>query len=165
MKFVRRLPSPILFAAILPATMATAQTVATDSFDVRITILAECRVVSTETLDFGAQGVLGAAIDASATLEVTCTQTTPYAIGLGQGLGSGATTSLRRMSSGGETVSYALFRDAARTANWGDTVGSDTQPGTGTGNPQAFTVFGRVPAQSTPAPGTYDDTVTVTVTY
>ncbi|WP_163468383.1 spore coat protein U domain-containing protein, partial [Klebsiella michiganensis] len=28
-----------------------------------------------------------------------------------------------------------------------------------------YTVYGRVPVQTTPAPGTYTDTITVTVTY
>ncbi|WP_409528142.1 spore coat protein U domain-containing protein [Rhizobium sp.] len=37
--------------------------------------------------------------------------------------------------------------------------------GTGTGSPQTLTVYGRVPAQNTPAPGTYSDTVVVTVSY
>jgi spore coat protein U-like protein len=36
---------------------------------------------------------------------------------------------------------------------------------TGNGADQTFTIYGRVPAQTTPAPGTYTDTVTVTVTY
>ncbi|WP_330449219.1 spore coat protein U domain-containing protein [Paracoccus marcusii] len=49
----------------------------TDSFDVRITIVAECEITSTETLDFGTQGVLGTDVDATATMEVTCTDTTP----------------------------------------------------------------------------------------
>jgi spore coat protein U-like protein len=38
--------------------------------------------------------------------------------------------------------------------------------GTGTGATQpAVTVYGRVPPQTTPAIGTYTDTVVVTVTY
>ena len=104
-------------------------------------------------------------VDATATMEVTCTDTTPYDIGLNEGLGAGATTSVRQMTSGGETIAYALFQDAGRVTNWGNAVGADTQPATGTGDAQSFTVFGRVLAQATPAPGTYTDTVTVTVTY
>jgi spore coat protein U-like protein len=51
------------------------------------------------------------------------------------------------------------------TSNWGQTVGTDTVSSTGTGAVQSFTVYGQVPAQSTPAPGAYSDTITVTVTY
>jgi outer membrane usher protein len=36
---------------------------------------------------------------------------------------------------------------------------------TGNGASQPFTVYGRVPPQTTPTPGAYSDTVTVTVTY
>ncbi|MCE3520182.1 spore coat protein U domain-containing protein, partial [Escherichia coli] len=35
----------------------------------------------------------------------------------------------------------------------------------GSGAAQPYTVYGRVPVQTTPAPGTYTDTITVTVTY
>jgi len=47
----------------------------------------------------------------------------------------------------------------------GNTVSTDTVAATGNGASQSYTVYGRVPAQTTPAPGTYTDTVTVTVTY
>jgi len=36
---------------------------------------------------------------------------------------------------------------------------------TGTGSSQSFTVYGRIPTQTTPSPDTYTDTITVTVTY
>lgn len=138
---------------------------ATDTFEVRITIAEECQIISTQTLDFGSTGVLTTDVDGSAQLQVACTNTTPYDVGLDAGLGAGATTTTRLMTSGAATVAYALFRDAARSSNWGDTVGTNTQAGIGTGTTQNYTVYGRVSPQTTPAPGTYTDTVTVTVTY
>ena len=48
---------------------------------------------------------------------------------------------------------------------WGNTVSTDTVAGTGNGSGQSYTVYGRIPAQTTPAPGNYADTITVTVTY
>jgi spore coat protein U-like protein len=48
---------------------------------------------------------------------------------------------------------------------WGNTVGTDTVAATGSGAAQSYTVYGRITAQTTPAPGTYTDTITVTVTY
>ncbi len=48
---------------------------------------------------------------------------------------------------------------------WGNTIGTDTVAGTGTGSNQSLTVYGRVPVQSTPVGATYTDTVIVTVTY
>ena len=48
----------------------------------------------------------------------------------------------------------------------GDTTSGSTVAGEGTGAAQALTVYGKVDAQaSTPAAGTYTDTITVTVTY
>ena len=36
---------------------------------------------------------------------------------------------------------------------------------TGNGALQSYTIYGRVPPQTTPKPGTYADTITLTVTY
>jgi spore coat protein U-like protein len=62
-------------------------------------------------------------------------------------------------------VGYQLYSNAARTAVWGTTIGTDTVAGTGNGNAQALTVYGRVPPQTTPPAAVYNDTVNVTVTY
>ena len=37
--------------------------------------------------------------------------------------------------------------------------------GTGTGNNEEVIVYGRVPSQTTPSPGTYTDTVQVTIAW
>ncbi|MHA1553068.1 MAG: spore coat protein U domain-containing protein, partial [Alphaproteobacteria bacterium] len=57
------------------------------------------------------------------------------------------------------------FSDIGRATNWGDTIDTDTVADTGDGTTQNFTIYGRVPVQTTPAPATYTDTVTITVTY
>ena len=89
----------------------------------------------------------------------------PYNIGLSAGTATGATVTTRQMTNGAATVSYALYSNAGMTTNWGNTVGTDTVGGTGSGNNQSYTVYGQVPAQTTPAPATYTDTIVVTVTY
>ena len=73
---------------------------------------------------------------------------------------------IRDRSKAGETVTYGLYKDNARSQVWGDaaTPGS-TVAGTGSGAVQNLTVYGRVPAQTTPSAGLYTDTVVVTVTY
>jgi spore coat protein U-like protein len=137
----------------------------TTTFTAQIAIAAACAINSASSLNFGTQGVLAANVDQSSTIQVTCTNTTPYTIGLNAGTGSGATVAARKMSSGGNTVNYALYSDAAHTTIWGNTPASDTVAGTGTGAAQSFTVYGRVPPQGAPAPGNYSDTITVTVMY
>jgi len=137
----------------------------TSTFTVQVTIAAACTIISASTLDFGSQGVLNANVDQTSTLQVQCTNTTPYNIGLNAGTGSGATVAARKMTGGGNAVTYSLYSDSGRTSVWGNSIGTDTVAGTGNGSAQSYTIYGRVPPQTTPAPGTYTDTVTITVTY
>jgi spore coat protein U-like protein len=69
------------------------------------------------------------------------------------------------MTQGTAFVLYGLYRDAARSQAFGNTIGTNTAAGTGTGLSQTLTVYGRVAPQATPAPGTYADTITATLTY
>ena len=135
------------------------------SFTVSATLVAGCNVSAT-TLNFGSSGVLASAVNQTSTVTATCTSTTPYNIGLNAGNGSGSTVTTRKMTgSGGATINYSLYSNSTRTTNWGNTVGTDTVAGTGSGVAQNYTVYGQVPAQTTPAPATYSDTVVVTVTF
>jgi spore coat protein U domain-containing protein, fimbrial subunit CupE1/2/3/6 len=138
---------------------------ATTTMTVQVTITASCTINSASTLNFGTQGVLATNVDQTSTLQVTCTNTTPYNIGLNAGTGSGATVATRKLTSGANTVNYTLYSNSGRTTVWGNTVSTDTVAGTGNGSAQSYTVYGRIPAQTTPAPGSYTDTITVTVTY
>ncbi|TSE02763.1 spore coat U domain-containing protein [Mesorhizobium intechi] len=132
---------------------------------VQMTITASCTISSASTLNFGSSGVIAANVDQTSTVQVQCTNTTPYNIGLDAGTGSGATVAARKMTNGAATITYSLYSDSGRTTVWGSTIGTNTVSATGSGAAQSFTVYGRVPAQSTPAPAVYTDTVTVTVTY
>lgn len=147
-----------LGAPVLAAT-------ATGSFTSQITITAECKVQSTNPLDFGTHGVLDANVDASTVFSVQCTNGTTYNVGLNGGSTSGGTVATRLMTSGIATVNYHMYSNTGRTTTWGNTVGTDTVSGTGNGATQSMTIYGRVPAQTTPAAGSYADTVTITVTY
>ena len=158
----------LALASFLPAlgfSGAEAAT-ATGQFNVTLTLQAECRLVSTSNVAFGTSGVITTPLTATGSVVVQCTNTTPFNVGLNAGTGSGATVTNRLMTSGAATLPYQLFRDSARTLNWGNTVGTDTLSGTGTGAAQTLTVYGSVPVPATmPAPGSYADTVQVTVTY
>lgn len=161
---------PIALSASLlaqPLFMASAfSATATGNLNVRITIQAECKVVTAADLDFGTRGVVDANIDQTTTISVQCTNSTPYSVGLNAGGGAGATVAVRKMTGpASATINYAIYRDAARTQVWGNTVGTDVITGTGNGSAQSLTAYGRVPAQTTPAPGVYSDVVAVTITY
>jgi spore coat protein U-like protein len=154
-----------LVAAVLAIAGAAYAATTTSTFQVQITIAASCTIVSTSTLNFGSQGVLTAAVNNTSTLNVQCTNTTPYNVGLDAGTGTGATVAARKMTGGAATVTYTIYQDSGRTTVWGNTIGTNTVTGTGNGASQTFTLYGQVPAQTTPAPASYSDTVTVTVTY
>lgn len=134
------------------------------NFNATATVTASCTVSATN-MNFGSVGSLGASVDATTTVSPRCTNQTPYNVGLNAGTGTGATVSVRKMTLAGATINYSLYSNAGRTTVWGNTVGTDTVAGTGTGATQSVTVYGRVPVQSTPGAGTYTDTVIATVTY
>jgi spore coat protein U domain-containing protein, fimbrial subunit CupE1/2/3/6 len=135
---------------------------ATPTFTVTASIAKNC-TVSAQNIDFGTQGLLTANIDAQGSVTATCTDSTPYTIGLDNGLHGTAPTA-RKMSSGSATVTYGIYLDSGHSQPWGNTTGS-LQSGTGSGLAQTYTTYGRVPPQTTPAPATYSDTVVVTLTY
>jgi spore coat protein U-like protein len=150
-----------LLALALPPIAVVAST-ATTTFAVSVTVQATC-LITASSLSFGTY--TGVVTVATSTLSITCTNTTPYNVGLDPGLAPGATVTSRQMSSGGILMPYAVFSDMARTINWGQTVGVDTVTGTGSGIAQVLTVYGQIPAGQFVNPGTYTDTITATVTY
>jgi len=137
---------------------------ASPTFQVSVNYLASCRV-SAAPLSFGTASALIANIDAQTNLSVTCTLGAPYSVSLGPGQATGATTSARQMSGPGGAISYSVYRDAGRTANWGNQIGVDTVAGTGSGAAQSIPVYGRVPPQTLVSTGSYSDTIIVTLTY
>jgi spore coat protein U-like protein len=129
------------------------------------TVTSSC-FASATSIGFGSSGLLNSIIDASGTVFIQCTNTTPYKIALNYGQGTGAGGGVRKMNGpSSATVNYNLYKDAARSQLWGDSLGSNTQDSTGTGLNQNFTVYARLPVQPTPAPGNYSDLITVTVNY
>ncbi|WP_458097822.1 Csu type fimbrial protein [Roseomonas sp. WA12] len=145
-----------------PALAQTTQT-ATSSFQVTATVLKLCSVTAT-SMAFG-DYTPTTALEQTSNLSVLCTTNTPYTIALNLGTATSPTT--RQMTSGTATttLNYLLFRDSSRSAIWGETTSTDTQSGTGTGATQTIPVYGRIPANQRPQPGSYTDTVTVTLTY
>ena len=163
---IRPLAAGFALAAglVLASQSASAATV-TDTMAVTVTVQSAC-VVSASPLAFGTYSpVSGTNLDATTTLNVTCTQGTAYNVGLSAGGGTGATTTVRKLTSSGRTLNYALYSDSGRTTNWGNTVSTDTVSGTAGLTATAYTVYVRIPANQNTAAGAYTDSVTVTVTY
>jgi spore coat protein U-like protein len=169
MKILKTIKSTLPAAALgclalgLAPISALAVTTVTTTFNVTATVQATC-LVSATAMGFGTY--TGVAIPTTSTVSVTCTNTTPYNVGLNAGTSTGATVSARKMTGpAGALLTYALYSDSGRTTNWGNTVGTDTVSGIGNGSAQPLTVYGQLAASQYLAPGAYTDTITATVTW
>lgn len=130
------------------------------------TVTTVCTLTTTP-LVFGEVALTAAGTPGTATVNVTCTDGGTYNVGLDNGVN--AVSSQRTLVSGTNTLDYDLYSDTAHTVRWGNTVGTDTVAGTGSGSAQALTVYGLIAGSQTVHSGTgsatYTDTVQVTVTY
>ena len=136
----------------------------TVTLQVSANVVNACRISST-THDFGTAGLLNVTTNTTSTVTATCSATTPYTISLDGGTSGAADPTQRKMSKGGEHVTYGLYHDAGRAQAWGSTLGVNMGGGTGSGLGQNYTVYGQVLAQPTPSAGVYTDTIVTTVTY
>jgi len=154
-------------AAYGPAPAAAAT--ATSNLHVTITITSECLLGTVTDVNFGTHGVLSSDVTAQGSISVQCTNGQTYTLALDKGAGAGADANtvdsrFMTLASGTDTIAYGLYKDSALTQQWGDT-GGNLFSGTGTGAAVAIPVYGKVPSQTTPSAGTYNDTVVVTLTY
>jgi spore coat protein U-like protein len=146
-----------------PGTYTDTMNTATTTFSVTVVITATCSISATN-LSFGTY--TRALVQSTSTISVNCTNLTPYNVGLNAGVATGATVTNRSMTGPGSALlKYQLFSNSGYTTNWGNTVGTDTVPGTGNGANQSLTVYGQIPALEFTAQGSYTDTITVTITY
>jgi spore coat protein U-like protein len=111
--------------------------------------------------------------DTSGTIVVTCRRsggpspTVTIAIGPGMYGGTIATRKMKQ-NAGSDLLSYNLFQDAAKTALWGDVIGTNAfrrflaVPNNGSAQLTA-TVFGRIPAGQDVTYGSYSDSVLVSL--
>jgi|KBSSwiStaDraftv2_1062776.scaffolds.fasta_scaffold00578_31 spore coat protein U-like protein len=136
-------------------------------------LLQSCSVSAT-ALTFGSYDPSSAtARDSTGTITVTCTATV---LGISASwdilLSTGSSPSFtpRRMFNGGNSMQYNLYTNAARTQVWGDGTGgtakvSDSQLVVVGTTQYSYTAYGRIPALQNLGPGTYTDTITVTLNY
>jgi spore coat protein U-like protein len=130
--------------------------------------------IATTPLAFGLYDVFAAAAtDSTGTLTFRCSGPgnsagNRIAVTVGVSRGSSATFAPRTLLAGTATLGYNVFRDAARTAVWGD-GSSGTQVYTNGNVPRntdiRLTLFGRIPPLQDAQAGAYTDTLTVTINF
>ncbi len=135
-------------------------------------ILCNC-TASTTSVAFGSYNPLSPANhDGTGAITVSCTGVgliISYTIALDTG--GGGSYLPRKMVSGVNHLNYNLYTDNTYSTIWGNGIGTGTVSYAMSllligSDSKEHVVYGRMPgSQSTVAPGTYTDTVHVTVTY
>jgi spore coat protein U-like protein len=125
----------------------------------------QCMLKTVTGVSFGTYDVFATSPNAATgTIEILCTP------GIGTWtltLSSGNSPSFpgRYMLQGMEPLNHNLYTDAGATLIWGDGTGGTTYvTGSGSGH-FTFTVYGLLPAGQDVSPGTYTDTITITLTF
>lgn len=171
---MKHLKTLLVGAGLLAAStgLASAAT-ATGNLNVAVTISSFCSMNATSgsplSLTFPTTGTLTQPVASAAatTLNVTCSAGTPYTIKLGEGLDRVAGGDRQMVRAGGTVkIPYKLSRQALGVEEWGPGA-TFTPTSPGSGSAQAFSIFGYIPAivGTQPTPGTYTDTVVITIDY
>jgi spore coat protein U-like protein len=159
-----------LATGVMAAGIAQAASTTTTTFAVTATVQSTCSAAAA-TLAFPNYTPGGGTQIGSTSISVKCTKNTPFTVALNAGSTTGDAFLQRLMASGANTLQYNLYTSAALTTVFGDGTGvTGTVSGTGLGVATANTVqvFGQLPDNATnqaAIPGSYSDTITVTVSY
>lgn len=153
---------PGSYTDTITAATVSGGTDASTTFNVTDTVSTVCSL-STANLAFGTY--TGATDDSTANITVNCSSGGAYSVALGAGLNSNGTTR-RMVGPSGQFLNYTLYSNSARTTPWGNgtTFGAQVS-GTGAGSNQTLVAYGRAPSGQSPTPGSYTDTVVVTLSY
>ena len=126
-------------------------------------------LVAATNLNFGNYNASsGTATTANMTVTVSCQNggDTLPAFVASLSKGGAPTYNPRQMSLAANKLNYNIFNQAAFTTIWGDgTGGTLTRSYGGGGNSAAGTGFGQITTGQYVTPGSYTDTITVTITY
>lgn len=134
---------------------------------------ASCTVSAT-AVDFGTYAPLTGASDPSTgtiTLQCTAPSTVNLSWTIALGTGNSGSYVARTMNDGSGNLQYQLYTDSAYQTIWGDgTNGTSQVSGSvllqlGITYTTSYTVYGLIPGAQNVAPGTYNDSIVVTVTY
>lgn len=131
--------------------------------------ITSCTVTATDNV-FGTYTPLqAAALTSTATISISCTGITGRnTVTIDLSTGASGSYATRTLSAGTAKLNYNLYQDAANTEIWGNGTGGSTEASATIRKaiPDAtLTVYGSVAALQDPLPGSYGDTINVTVNY
>ncbi|XFA73865.1 spore coat U domain-containing protein [Thermosynechococcaceae cyanobacterium Okahandja] len=133
-----------------------------------------CQFQGVTGLNFGVYDPFApVALDSTGQLRFVCSgggagsfNNRPVTIQLSQGNSNSFTP--RQMSSGSNRLDYNLYLDSDRSVIWGDGTSGSRQRGPfipGNNVVNTLTIYGRIPPQQWVAPGTYSDSLRVTIQF
>lgn len=130
--------------------------------------------VSAIATSFGTYNPFSAVpLDSAGSVTVTCENLLSILVSYDIQLSSGASGGYapRRLAGPGYQLDYNLYTNAARSSVWGDGSGATAVVSDGYllavlfPVQRSYSVYGRMPAGQNVAPGSYTDTITVTINY
>lgn len=155
---------PLIFALMMPVVLTAYAEDGSTSANMHVTleVLKSC-AVSAEDMNFGEHASSETAeLTADSTVTVTCTSGTEYKLNATSANGGADAFTL---VSGSSSVAYNLYADDAKKQQLTSTTPIEKM--TGTGSEQKITLYGKIASGAlaqVPA-GTYEDDVTLQVTY
>ncbi len=152
----------VALIAVATATPAAPATLS-DTLAVRVVVQPAC-TISGATLDFG-NYTSGQATALNGFTQIAYNACPATQLRFQLDGGTNGTSTARKLANGsGGLLNYGIYRDSARTQNFGQGVDSRliTPSASGTGT---VSVYGRIPAGQSVAAGTYTDTVVITLDF
>jgi spore coat protein U-like protein len=156
---------------LLSATHSASAATATSSFKISLTITKDCAISTPADINIntGTASALIAGAKGTTTFNVACSKGTPYTIGFAGANDVGADTATHQINTAAPVkyINYQLTDTTAGAANTKPlSATSSVISDTGTGSAQAKTIQAQIVNYTSMAdPGTYTDTVTLTLTY
>ena len=124
-------------------------------------VAASC-TVAVIGVSFGTYDTLyGQSLDGAGSLTVTCDVGDSFTMALSSGHG---TLLARQMQNGTNVLYYNLYTNTLRSILWGDGSNGTTLVN-GSGTSGTYTIYGRIPGGQRLPAGTYNDSITVTLTF
>jgi len=138
-------------------------------FTVSATVTKQCVVNAVSDVDLGTVPASATNVANNGNISITCSNTTPYYVGLRPSNNSTVGAGLMSAPAGNtDKVPYQLYQNAGMTTLWGNTATASSAgngvAGSGTGVAKSHTVYVRAPSADY-QPDSYSDTVTVVVNY
>ena len=161
--FFNKLNKKVVFFSLL-LCVGTQQAVAaqdqtTTTMEVTLEVLKSCKFTA-DKMDFGRhKSDEGNSLQASSNLNIVCTKNTPFSITT-----ASSDLSMKPVSGEGEKVNFELYTD---NSNSSPVSNSAALSGTGTGEAQTLTLWGKVPATelAKASAGKYQGYVTLNMLY